>query len=206
MPHSQPPMSDIILTSSQSAVTRQWGWRGRCLQKQRKPKGSVVLNKMRGPPFHFRNEHSFLNKSLMISFLGRLDFYNGREKNIRYKFSDTRHEETFILFFWIYNLPPTIFLGKELLTSTLTISREWLLHEVTLMFATTFVFCSLPIFHEHTDIFNKYIFNKYGKLISIRHYSKLWNTVESILRVISLSRVLQKYGIWYTSPHLPFLT
>lgn len=85
------------------------------------------------------------------------------------------------------------FLGKELLTSTLTIPREWLLHEVTLMFATMFVFCSLPIFHEHTDIFNKYIFNKYGKLISIRHYSKLWNTVESILGVISLSRVLQKY-------------
>ena len=125
MPHSLPPMSDIILKSSQSAVTRQWGWRGRCLQKQRKPKGSVVLNKMRGPPFHFRNEHSFLNKSLMISFLGRLDFYNGREKKsgINFRTHVTRkllfsffgYITSLLLFFWgrSFLLPPSLFLGND---------------------------------------------------------------------------------------------
>lgn len=74
MPHSLPPMSDIILRSSQSAVTGGGVGRDRCLHKQRKPKGSVVLNKMRGPPFHFRNKHSFLNKSLMTIIFRQIRF------------------------------------------------------------------------------------------------------------------------------------
>ena len=194
MPHSLPPMSDIILRSSQSAVTGGGVGEADVCTSRGSPR--VAWSWTRCEDHHSTletNIHFWTNLS-WLSFLGRLDFYNGREKKIRYKFSDTCHEETFIFFFWICNPPPTMYLGEgaSYFQPSLFLGSDYFMKWLWCLLCLCFV----PyLFSMNTQTFSINIYST-----SMESWLVLDTTLSSeiqwkaSLEFISLSRALQKYG------------
>lgn len=127
--------------------------------------------------FSLETNIHFRTNLLWLLILCKIDFSNSKEKMIRYKLSSAWHENT--SFFLPGMSPPTMFCRER---ASYFFPHLSYVVNVRWMCTSILVFCFLLIFHEHENIFNKYVW----ELISTRHYSKLWNTVESILGVYIL--------------------